>query len=88
MTTAVSQLVRPALHSPALERMVPASAGSHRSSDVVPARGQRLLALILDGGILVVGVWSIPFVIIAMGTPIALAILGVLQLVKLLQNAF
>jgi hypothetical protein len=81
MATAVSQPVTPALHSPALERLAPAAAGS-------PARGGRLLARILDAGILVVGVWSIPFVIIAMGTPIALAILGVLQLVKLLQNAF
>ena len=88
MATAVTQLVRPPLHSLPLPREATVPADVRPSSELRATRARRLGSLLLDGGILVAGVWSIPFVIIAMGTPIALAILGVLQLVRLLQNAF
>ena len=88
MTTTASQLVTTPLHSLAFPRVVTAPAGPYPASELAPTRGQRVLSLLLDGGILVVGVWSIPFAIIAMVTPFALCILGVLQLVRLLQNAF
>ena len=88
MTTTASQLVTTSLHSHALARVTTAPAGRYPASELAPTRVQRVLSLLLDGGILVVGVWSIPFVIIALVTPFALCILGVLQLIRLLQNAF
>ena len=88
MTTTASQLVTSSLHSDAFPRVATAPARRFQPSELAPTKAQRFLSLLADGGILVVGVWSIPFVIIAMVTPIALAILGVLQLIRLLQNAF
>ena len=86
MRIVASPLVTPSLpsHSPLVgtvaSRFSPASVGRSKT--------QRLLTVVADGGIMIGAVWSIPFVIIAMGTPIAIAILGVLQLVRLMQNAF
>ena len=88
MTTTASQLVTPSLHSHAFPRVTTAPAGPYPTSELAPTRVQRVLSLLLDGGILVVGVWSIPFVIIALVAPIALCILGLLQLIRLVQNAF
>jgi hypothetical protein len=84
MTIVASRLVTPSLsHSLPLAGTV-----SSRPSAFGRTKTHRLLSLVADGGIMVAAVWSLPFVIIAMGTPIALAILGVLQLLRLLQNAF
>ena len=88
MATTASQLVTTSLHPHAFPRIVTAPAGRHLVSELAPTKVQWVLSLLADGGILVVGVWSIPFVIIALVTPIALCILGLLQLVRLLQNAF
>ena len=88
MATTASQLVTTSLHSHAFPRVVTAPAGRYPASELAPTTLHRVLSLLLDGGILLVGVWSIPFVIIALVTPIALCILGLLQLVRLLQNAF
>ena len=72
----------------ALPRIATAPTGWYPSTEIAPTRTQRLLSGLLDGAILVAGVWSLPFVIIAMGTPIALGILAVLQLIRMLQTAF
>ena len=53
-----------------------------------PSGLHRLLSIAADGGIMITAVWSIPFVIIALATPLALAILAALWTIRALQNAF
>ena len=88
MTLLVSRLPLlplPLAPAPALDRR---GTLVYDSFDQVPSAGRRALAVLGDGGLLLAGVWSIPFVLIALVTPLALTILGLLQLARLVRNAF
>ena len=88
MTLVASRLPAPLLPSsllPVLDRRGTLVATSF---DEAPSGARRALSVLGDGALLLAGVWSIPFVLIAVGTPIALTILGLLQLARVARNAF
>jgi hypothetical protein len=89
MAIVASRLATPPLHASALPTSVRYKSDFSASSSVAgPTRLQRLRSGAADAGILVAAVWSLPLIIVAVGTPVALAILAVLQLIRLLQHAF
>lgn len=74
-----------AVAAPAPRRAAAPSAGLNVSRPAVPWRWRNAM---VDATELVAVVWSIPFVIVAIGAPLALAIVALLRLARWTFGAF